>query len=122
MKKHQFIVSLLICFGLAFLFSSCDKQKSTYEVIGEIQYLDNTTFDECGNEVVAHFYFLPGDFGGMPYPSKADITGKVPTKFQSKERLKVWIKYKFVCSSFDDGYLHFPIYNTYEIVKIRLAD
>ena len=30
MKKHQIIISLLICFGLTFIFSSCKKQCVCY--------------------------------------------------------------------------------------------
>ena len=54
MKKHQIIIGLLVCFGLAFLFSSCGKNnnetlKELYKVykngeISECKYNGETVF------------------------------------------------------------------------------
>ena len=103
MKKFILILLLLPLLGLV----SCVKQNSSSRrTTGEILYLENPQFDICGNVISA--LFTANDY----YMFNTPVAGKIPKEFQSKDKLKVWIKFRTICDN--EGFSP-----TIEIINIK---
>ncbi|MCL2290870.1 MAG: hypothetical protein FWC34_09260 [Bacteroidetes bacterium] len=73
MKKHQIIIGLLICFGLTFIFSSCDKETYVHYMV-EGRVIDKNTKEPIKSILLSfNEYNLPNPEDRPKIPKKSPV-------------------------------------------------